>query len=124
MVAKGSPFHGHAQNVTGFLGGITFAAMVLLVESNDKISNADILITMTALSSMLFIFSTIGMIRVASGVNKIDSEFARLTEWLAVAGFIIFMLVLPLVVLQFSLAGGILVGVGEIFVLAIFLKRL
>jgi len=136
-MVKESPFHAHALNVTGFLGGITFAAMILIIESKDKfvfsppeslmpliesipmkLNYAEQLINLAAISSVLFIVSTVGLIRLAAGEKDTKDKYSRFMEYLASAGFIVLiMILLPALVLPFSLIGAIVVFIIGIIML-------
>jgi cobalamin synthase len=122
---KESAFHGNALNVTAFLGGTVFAVLILIVEVKSTFQYSDILISITAMVSVLFIIATVGMIHVASDKQKYQgSTFAKTIEKLANAGFIGLMFVLPFLVFQLTIVGGIAVSVLEAIVIGIFVKAL
>jgi len=125
-------FHSHSLNVTGFLGGITFAAMILLMQSKKDIpipSNfpsfyLEALITATAISSVFFIISSVGMIRVASGEKSEDETFSKAMSVFAGLGFFGLMALLPFMILPFLWEGSLIVAGVEAVTLGIFLKYL
>ena|SRR2546426_7758524 len=123
-MSKESTFHVNALNVTAFLGGTVFAALILIVEVKDWFQYREILIAGTATVSVLFIISTIGMIRVASDKKFQGSIFAKAIEGMATAGFFGLMFILPFLVFQLTIAGGITVSVIEAIVIGIFVKTL
>lgn len=112
----GSSFHEYSLSVTGFLGGITFAAMVLIIESQDKynynipygIPYPQLLITGTAIISIFFIISTVGAIRIASGEKKPKDSFSRFNTMVADAGLYgLIIALLPGLILPFSFYGAV-----------------
>lgn len=109
-MSKESTFHSNALNVSAFLGGTTFAALILIIEVKEKFRHADWLITATAAVSIFFIISTIGMIHIASGNKTKGKTFANTMEWFSSAGFIGLMGIMSYVVWQFTKIGGIVVG--------------
>lgn len=125
-----SPFHGHSLSVTSFLGGITFAAMILLIQSRKDIAipsefptfYLDLLITGTAITSVLFIVSSVGMIRIASGERKANEKFSKSMEVFAALGFYGLIALLPLLVLPFLWPGALAVGIVEGITIGIYAK--
>jgi len=115
-------FYGFGVGTTGFLAGITFATMVLLIQFESQLGFLDILITATAIISVLFIVSTLGMMRVASGQVDEKGIFSQFTSYIGSIAFLIFMGILPAILIQITFWGGILVIAIEIFVLGFFLK--
>lgn len=115
-----SIFHGNAVNVTAFLGGTVFAALILMIEVKDSIPHHNMLISGTAIVSVLFVISTIGMIHVASNKKLQDTLFAKSMEKLANAGFFGLMLILPFLVFQLTTVGGIGVSITEAVIIGIF----
>jgi len=129
---KENTFHTHSLGVTGFLGGITFAAMILLIQSRNDIQlpsdfppfYLDSLITGTAISSVLFIVASVGMIRVAAGEKDEDDPFSHAMATFASLGFFGLMALLPLLVWPFLLVGAIIVAIVEAIAIGIFLHYL
>ena len=116
-----SVFHGNALNVTAFLGGTVFAALILMIEVKDSLPHHNMLISGTAIVSVLFVISTIGMTHVASNKKLRDTIFAKSMERLANAGFFGLMLILPFLVFQLTEIGGIGVSIVEAAIIAVFL---
>ncbi len=112
-MSTNNSFHSYALGVTGFLGGITFATMVLIMQIHSEIEYSEWLITGTALVSVLFIISTIGMVHVAYNEKKAGENFANFIKNLATLGFFGLMIVLPFLVLPFSTGGAIMLTVIE-----------
>jgi len=117
--------------VTSFLGGITFAAMILLMQSSEKFTvdhqptfllqlmYPDGLILGTAIISVLFIAASIGLIRPASGVGHTEKERLHLMELLASLGFIGIMILLPLLIYPFSPYAAIIIAAVDFAISAI-----
>jgi len=116
----GSPFHALGVNATGFLGGITFATMILIIGLPTKLQYSEIIISATAIVSVLFIMATLGMMRVASGIVSENTDFSKYMEGFAGAGFWGLMAILPAIVLQFSVVGGIVIIFTEAVLIIIF----
>ncbi len=115
-----SPFHTNALNVSAFLGGTTFAAMILIIEMKDRIGfHPNWLISGTAAISVFFIISTVGMMRVASGDVGKETAFAKSMEWFSNIGFFGLLAIIPTLIYQFSQLGGIVVGAIVLMLIAI-----
>lgn len=125
-----SPFHKNMLTVTSFLGGITFAALVLIIEFSHNntyefphwmpLNYLEILLISTAFTSTLFILATVGTIKIAAGEKNLDSLFTKITTILADAGFYAFLIILlPLLILSFSLNGSILIFLSSITMIII-----
>jgi len=106
-------FYSNALGVTGFLGGITFASMVLIMQITENLPLKEFLITGTAIISVFFIVSTIGMVHVASDPKKAGEPFAKFTQNLATIGFFGIMLVLPFLVYSFTNIGAYVLAIVE-----------
>ena len=107
-------FNQQIPSVTGFLGGITFTAMVLLMQSASEIKFSDWLIPATAFVSFLFIITTLTTLidpKLHRGVGKkhftINLIFIQM-------GFVGLLVLIPLIVSSFSLVGSIIIGVLEV----------
>lgn len=107
---------------SAFLGGITFAAMVLVMQAKDNFIfldftyYPDILITSLAGISFLFILSSITLIDVASGLEKTKSKVSTFADNLTLAAWFSILIIIPLIVLPFTLIGAIVLGIIEIVV--------
>jgi hypothetical protein len=116
------PYYANALTVASFLGGITVAALVLIMEEKDKFVLGDpaqanvyqqLLITGFALTSALFIFASIKLIAAAATGQVGDSS----RKFLVVAengGFIGLLILLPLMTSSFSLIGAIVLAAVEV----------
>jgi hypothetical protein len=139
---KENPFFSYSLNVTGFLGGITFAAMILIIESKDRfqaqfpvpsflseqipffnfIEFPELLIVGTAFVSVLFIIATVGYIRVAAGEKNAKNPYTWLLGKLSLVGFYSLVLgLLPGLIYPFSSNGALfifLLSLGIVILLA------
>jgi hypothetical protein len=104
-----------------FLGGITFTAMVFVMQSRASFNfeyipyYPEILVTMLAGTSSLFILSINGFIvRASFGVTKGTKLLFNLSA-VAIACLLI---VIPLLLLPFSPIGALIVAILEVVVLA------
>ena len=107
-------WHGNYLNATTFLGGITFTALVLLIESKVKIVVAEFLTPITALVSFFFIISTIGRVVLASSDEKRFKKFDDVIATFTLMGFFGLLSLIPFFVLPFTPTGAIVVGIVEI----------
>lgn len=137
LSAKENPFI--SLTVTGVLGGITFAAMILIIESKDKfeaqlpilffnsIDYPELLIVGTAFVSVLFITATVGQIRVAAGEKNAKNLYTRFLGKLSLVGFYALVVgLLPALIFPFSLIGALfilLMSLGIVFFLALLHSR-
>ncbi len=130
MVEKESSFHIHTLTVTSFLGGITFAALILLIQSKNDIAipagfpnyYLDGLITGTAVSTVFLVISSVGMIRTASGERSPDEPFSDAMSIFGSLGFFGIIALLPFLVLPFSIIGAIIVAMTEAITISIYLR--
>ena len=134
---KEDTFYANSLSVTAFLGGITIAVMVLIIQSQALFEKSlssvfpfisgipgysnfsiplydEVLIIITAVTGIFFILSTAANIRVASGERERKGSYASLVSLTANIGFLLLILVLlPALVFPFSYYGGFLIlGLG------------
>lgn len=98
-----------------FLGGITFTALTLFIQSANTLKFVNILIPLTATISFLFILCTLGSMR--SSVHK---DFKKLIYVFTNLGIYGLMFVIPLSILSFNYYGALFVGITEVFSVVIF----
>lgn len=122
MLNEGS-FHSYALSVTGFLGGITFASMILLMQIQDQFEYGEWLITGTAIVSVFFIISTVGMVHIASNQKEAGKKFTYLMQNMANFGFFGLMALLPFILFPFSHGGAIILAVIETIVIVLFVSK-
>lgn len=122
MESDKKSYYEHALTVTSFLGGITIAALVLIMEEKDKFLLGDpsqtaeyqqALITGFALTSALFIFASIKLISAAATghVGEWAGRFLFVAENGGLTGLLI---LLPLMTYSFSTDGAIVLAIVEI----------
>jgi hypothetical protein len=144
----------HQLSAGGVLSGVTFAALVLIIQSKEAfavpafitfVSYTEILIIGMAITSLLFIFSTVGMVQIAAErVPSLDAEshhckditrrrlsereksnaenYIRTISSSFSAAFYGLMIMLPLLVLPLSILGAIVIIVFESVSLIFFVK--
>jgi len=125
-------FNSQLPTVTGFLGGITFTALILLFEKSGdmkllipftSITVISILIPLTAVVSFLFILATLGSMRVPIEGGSVHRKFYNLIVCYIIAGFIGLMIIIPLVIVFYTLIGAIVVTIIEIITARLFIKE-
>jgi hypothetical protein len=126
-------FYEQAIPVSGFLGGLTFTAMTVLIQSKDKFSSPitifpllsldyyQILIAAMAVISVLFITSAVGMINIASGIRS-KGTYVTTMDLLMTLGFYGLLIFLPMIVIPFSVIGAAIVITIEIIYITIFVR--
>ena len=120
--SKENPFYQHSENATAFLGGITFTAMILLLEFSTNLIYSEILIPDTTIFSILFIMSTVSTLKMKIDNNiKDDTKFPIFVQTLGRAGFFGIMALLPVLIVEFSLVGAIVIISVEVFLITMFL---
>ena len=124
-------FNPQAPTVTGFLGGVTFTALILLLDRADTITLLipyttitliSILIPLTATVSFLFILATLGSLRMPIEGGSVHQKFYNLVLAYIVVGFIGLMIIIPMVIIYYTMIGAIVIAIIEIFT-AFFLIR-
>jgi hypothetical protein len=123
---KDGKFYEYTLNVTSFLGGITIAAMILIIQSRESlfypvpmeiirtlqisIYYPDLLIILSGGISIFFIISTVGKIRIAAGEANRSSRYNLVMTRLADTGFVLLVLLLiPGLILPFSFYGAFII---------------
>lgn len=115
-------FYQHSENTTAFLGGITFTAMILLLEFSSNMETSEILIPGTAIISILFIMSTVGTLKMkAEDDIKDNTIFPKFVKQCGRAGFFGILIILPILIVEFSFVGAITIIAVEIFLVIMFL---
>ena len=88
MTSERKNFNPQATTVTGFLGGVTFTALILLFVKADtmtlsipyvNIKLISILIPLTAIVSFLFILGTLGTLRMPVEGGSVHKKFYDLS---------------------------------------------
>lgn len=116
-------------STTAFLGGITFAAMVFVMQAQEQFIfqnisfYPDILITFLAGISFTFILSSIGNLDVAAGILPAIGKMRKLSLKMAIAGWISVLIIIPFLVLPFTLIGAFIVGMLEMIVAVMYITH-
>ncbi len=108
-----------AITISGFFGGLTFTAMILLMQFSDKIQFSEILIPWTALVSFFFIIVTIGFVMIDIEKSH-PKRFRYVMMFCFLAGFYGLIFVIPFLIYSFTVTGAIIIGIIEIFIVAMF----
>lgn len=119
-MSDGKTFFSNAVGVTGFLGGITFATMILLIQSETKVVNHEYMIPGTAIISVLFIISTIGNMHVSHDSQNKNNKLQYIMGFFAQLGFFGLMVIIPTLVYPFSPAGSVILVILEAIMIFLF----
>lgn len=114
-------FHQQFLLITSFLGGITFTALIFLIQIKDEYTYAEYLISATALVSLLLVMATLSRLFLATHQDGLHEEYDLFVGLLAVAGLIGFLTIIPFMILPFSLIGAITIGIVEIVLFIIWM---
>jgi len=129
-MGKVETFYGNTLFVTTFLGGITFAVMILLIQSPSNIISHSahlpsyylkLLITGAAMTSVFLIVASVGMIRVAAGEKTVDHIFSKFMNLFATIGYFGLLALLPLLLYPFSHVGAVALFLTELVLGIIFI---
>lgn len=115
-------FHRLNVGVAGFLAGIMFAAMSMLIRFFGDMEYGEILVTLTALDCMLFTLFAFGSVRLASVRSSDTGPFAMFVKRIGSPAMWLFLAIVPLLVLQVSQAGSAVVAAAEILLVALYYK--
>ncbi|MDA4127002.1 MAG: hypothetical protein OK452_07345 [Thaumarchaeota archaeon] len=116
--------HEQSLSTAGFLGGISFTGLVLVLSSASTFNTPVwiipaegyfvIVATSLAITSTLFIVASLSMQQVASGTADIDSPKADFAVYCFLLGVLGFLIDLPLLLVPFTTVGAVAVVVVEI----------
>lgn len=121
-MAQNDVFHSNFLNMTAFLGGITFTALVLLIQSKDKFLYSDWLIPITAISSFMLILATFGRL-LSIGNQKRGKNYDVVLAVFSLIGLFGLMGIIPFFILPFSLFASIIIVIIEIVSFIIMIKQ-
>jgi hypothetical protein len=117
--------------VTGVLAGIIFAAMTFLMQSQAQIAfpqwlphilnYKELLIGGLAVVGVLLILSTVGMITIVAGTIE-HHTYKYIMGVFATISYDVLLILIPLLIIPFSLAATIVIIVIEIFWVVVFQK--
>lgn len=138
-------FYEHYLIIATFLGGITFTAMVLMIESNDKLvfvlpfniqsllpseiieefSYSGLLISIAGLTSIFFIVSTVGSLKIINEKIEPEKKFSVFISRITDIGFILLVVILiPFTISSFSaLAASVIVILSIILVVILYISK-
>jgi len=108
--------------VTGFLGAVTFASMILMTQFPDKLQFSEILIPLTAIVSVFFIFATLGGSIDQRNAPLISQGLIKYVQVLFSLGILGMMIILPMIVYSFTWIGAIVLVAIEIIAYFLYLK--
>lgn len=106
-------FYRLSVGVAGFLAGIMFAAMSMLIRFYVDMAHGELLIVLTAIDCMLFTLSAFGSARLATVRSADTGPFAVFVHWIGTLAMWLFLAIVPLLVLQVSLTGSVIVAAVE-----------
>lgn len=98
-----------------FLGGITFTALTLFIQSANTLKFANILIPFTAVNSFLFILCTLGSMK-----GVVHKDFQKMIFIFSNVGIYGLIITIPVAILSFNYYGALIVLIVEISSVAIF----
>ena len=101
-------------SLNGFLGAITFASMILLIQSSDQIMYSEFLISSTATVSIFFIMATLSSVPALNKKSILTTSHEKMIVAFSVLGFFGFLIIVPFILASFSIVGAIVVGIIEI----------
>lgn len=98
----------HALTVNIFLGGATFTALFFLLQSKGTVQNYDLLVFLTAVTSILFILASAGRASISSGYSQ-SSIFSQLVGTLTIIGLFLIFGILSLLIVEVNFMVGVIV---------------
>jgi hypothetical protein len=112
-------------SVTGILAGITFAALLILIEAKDAFVPPEwfpfrefyfeILVSGMGIVSILFIISVVHQTFFATyGSAQSISKYSTIVDELFSVGFIGLMVMIPMLISSFSLVGTVVIAILEL----------
>lgn len=115
-------FNPQVPIATGFLGGITFSALVFFIQQIHVMKLGEILVPLTSGISFLFILATLGSLRHPSEEGSAHKHFFNLVNGYITAGLFGLMLIIPMMIYDYSLYASISVGIFEVATFGLFIK--
>jgi len=96
-------FNTQSPTVNAFLGGITFTALVIFTQSQNTFKLHDLLIPLTAFTSILFIMATLSSMKEPSKEGSVHPYLFKFNVLLTTIGISILLVgIIPLIVYNFS----------------------
>lgn len=106
-------FYRMSVGVAGFLAGIMFAAMSMLIRFYGDMEHGEALIVLAAVDCVLFTLYAFGSVKLASVRSADADHFVVFVHWIGTFATWLFLAAVPLLVLQVSLAGFVIVAAVE-----------
>lgn len=106
--------------VAGFLAGIMFAAMSMLIKFYEDMEHGELLIVFAAVDCLLFTLFAFGSVRLGSVKSADAGPFAKFIKFLGTSAMVLFLATVPLLVLQVTFAGFVVVTAAVVILAAIY----
>lgn len=116
-------FNPQLPTVTGFLGALTFTALILIMQFPSEIQFSEILISITAIVSFLFIMATLGGAIDQRHHHLITDQFMGVVSVCYVLGIFGMFAILPLLLFSFSVIGTIVLIIIESITLIFYFRH-
>ena len=104
----------------GFLAGIMFAAMSMLIRFYEDMTHGELLIVLTSVDCLLFTLFAFGSVRLGSVKSADADPFAKFIKLLGMFAMPLFLATMPLLVLQVTFAGFVVVTAAVVILVAIY----
>jgi len=105
---------------SAFLGGLTFTAMIFVMQSREDfvyqnfVYYPEIMITCLGGISFVFVLASIGHLDTATHIFSVFGKTHKLSFKFSAIGWICIIILIPFLVLPFTLVGAIVLGAVEI----------
>lgn len=103
-------FYRLSVGVAGFLAGIMFAAMSMLIRFYGDMAHGEALIVLTSVDCVLFTLFAFGSVRLASVKSSDGGPFAGFIKLVGMLAMLLFLLIVPFLVLQVTFIGFLVVA--------------
>ena len=109
--------------VNGFLAGIVFTTMVLLIQIQDKISFSEFLIPATAGVAIMFIMGTLSVLFYLAPDAESPKHATKALGGFFLIGLFGLLVIIPLLIAQFTFFGAIGVAIVVVISIAVWIKH-
>ena len=113
-------FYRLSVGVAGFLAGIMFAAMSMLIRFYEGMAHGELLIALTAIDCVLFTLYAFGSVQLASVKSADAGRFAAFVHRIGSSAMWLFLAIVPILVLQVTLVGFLAVAAAEAVLVALY----
>ena len=103
--------HTQYVSVTGYLAGIAFTSMILLIQFSNRFLFSEWLITGTAIIGVFFILASLTRIHLITGEFKKIDAIVNITIFFTAVGVFGFIVIIPLMLWSITALGAIIVAV-------------